>query len=273
MGKLLPSSLSKPRYLEMLKAQAEQRLSSIDESRMLNVCKTCQRTVEILGQETSNTHSVTDNPFEDDWLNTFENESCQKSSEEMQERFARVLAGEIRNPGTFSIRAIKLLGEIDSETASVFRTFCSGCISCYDLSDFGSIHESIFPKFKAGRTNRVLEKYGLSALMLGKLQESSLIPSEIEPSFLHLGFSISLKNSLMGNIEKPQIPFLFQKKHFLLKPNEEADNSDWNFMMPGILLSSIGQELMNIVEPIPIKQLNEDLIEFFADKQLQLVEV
>ena len=35
MGKLLPSSLSKPQYLEMLKAQAEQRVSSINESRLL----------------------------------------------------------------------------------------------------------------------------------------------------------------------------------------------------------------------------------------------
>ena len=65
MGKLLPS-LSKPQYMEMLKAQAEQRLSSVNESRMLNVCKTCQRTVDILGQETSDTHSATDDPYEDD---------------------------------------------------------------------------------------------------------------------------------------------------------------------------------------------------------------
>ncbi len=53
IGKLLPSSLSKPRYQEMLKAQAERRLSSINETKLLNVCKTCQRTVEILGQKTS----------------------------------------------------------------------------------------------------------------------------------------------------------------------------------------------------------------------------
>ena len=66
MGKLLPS-LSKPRYLELLKAQAEQRLSSINERRLLNVCKVCQSTGEILGQETSDTHSATDNLFEDDW--------------------------------------------------------------------------------------------------------------------------------------------------------------------------------------------------------------
>ena len=273
MGKLLPSSLSKPRYLELLKAHAEQRVSSINESRLLNVCKVCQRAGEILGQETSDIHSSIDNPFEDDWLNTFENEACQKSSEEMQERFARILAGEIERPGTFSIRAIKLLGQIDSETASIFRTFCSGCISCSDLSDSDPVYESIFPKFAVGRSNRFLEKYEISMLMLGYLQEFSLIPAEVNPSFLHTGFAISLKSSFIENIKKTRLPFLYAGKHFLLKPCTDGKNFDWDFMMPGILLSSVGQELINIVEPEPIKQLTEDLIEFFAEKQLELVEV
>ena len=160
MGKLLPSSLTKPRYQEMLKAQAERRLSSINEIRLLNVCKTCQRTGEILGQETSDPHSATDNPYEDDWLNAFENEVCQKSSEEMQERFARLLAGEIKRPETFSIRAIKLLGQIEPETASIFRTFCSGCVSFDNPSGSGIIYTSIFPKDQVGRMISFLEKYG-----------------------------------------------------------------------------------------------------------------
>ncbi len=35
----------------------------------------------------------------------------------------------------------------------------------------------------------------------------------------------------------------------------------------------VGTELINIVEPEPIEQLTEDLREFFAEKQLELVEV
>ena len=274
MGKLLPSSLSKPQYLELLKAQAEQRLSSINEGRVLNVCKTCQRTGEILGQETSDTHSATDNPFEDDWLNTFENEACQKSSEEMQERFARLLAGEIKRPGSFSIRTIKLLGQIDSETASIFRTFCSGCISFDDPSGSGSIYTSIFPKFEAGRKSKFIEKYGISLWMLGYLQEYLLLQANATPSLMHLGFSVSLKKSFIGNMEKPSIPFLYAKNYFLLKSRHDGKDLDWNFNMPCILLSSVGQELINIVEPEePITQLTEDLREFFAEKQLELVEV
>ena len=272
MGKLLPSSLSKPQYLEMLKAQAEQRLSSINESRLLNVCKVCQRSGEILGQKALKIPDATDNPYEDDWLNTFESEACQKSSEEMQERFARILAGEIKRPGTFSIRTIKLLGEIDSDIASIFRTFCSGCISFDDPVGSGSIYKSIFPKFKVGRYVSFLEKYGLNGVMLSYLKEFSLLQIETPPSMLS-EYALPIPKCFVSGLEKPPTPFLYAGKYFLLKHHNDKKELDWNFMMPGFFLSSIGTELINIVEPEPIEQLTEDLREFFAEKQLELVEV
>ena len=273
MGKLLPSSLTKPRYLELLKAQSEQRLPSIDESRVLNVCKICQRAVEILEQETADTHSTADNLLEDDWLSTFENEACHKSSEEMQERFARILAGEIKRPGSFSIRTIKLLGQIDSNLASIFKTFCSGCISYDDPSGSGFICNSFFPKFDSGAQTQFIEKYELSSWMLECLQEYTLLPAHATPSLMHLGFSFSLENSFIANVEKTPYPFLYAENYFLLKSCQDKEKPDWNFRMPGISLSSVGRELINIVEPEPIEQLTEDLIEFFGEKQLELVEV
>ena len=273
IGKLLPSSLSKPQYLEMLKAQAEQRLSSINESRLLNVCQVCQRAGEILGETNPNIHLDNDDHlYEDDWLNTFESEACQKSSEEMQERFARVLAGEIKNPGTFSIRAIKLLGEIDSETASTFKTFCSGCVSFDNPIGSGIIYTSFFPKFNRASSN-VLRNYGLNDRRLSQLQEFSLLHTDATSSPFRLGFSRIIKDSFMGNIEKPLTPLLYANNYFLLKSHNDEDEPDWDFKIPGILLSLVGQELMNIVEPEPIEQLTEDLKSYFAEKQLELVEV
>lgn len=273
MGKLLPSSLTKPRYLELLKAQSEQRLSSINERRLLNVCKVCQRAGEILEQDVVDIPSASDTPCEDDWLNTFENEACQKSSEEMQERFARILAGEIKRPGTFSIRAVKLLGQIEPETASIFRTFCSGCVSFDNPSGSGIIYTSIFPKYQVGRMSDFLKKYGLNRTMLSNLQEFSLFRNEIPPPNLFNEPVLNIQTSLIGNLENSATPFLYAGKYFLIKQQENKKELDWDFMMPGFFLSSIGAELMNIVEPEPIEQLTEDLIEFFAEKQLELVEV
>ena len=49
----------------------------------------------------------------EDWFNIFEKEASQKSTEDMQRRFARVLAGEIEKPGSYSIRTLKVLGELN----------------------------------------------------------------------------------------------------------------------------------------------------------------
>jgi hypothetical protein len=44
--------------------------------------------------------------IEDDWLNFFVRISEDKSSEELQQLFGRILSGEIRRPGSFSLRAL-----------------------------------------------------------------------------------------------------------------------------------------------------------------------
>ena len=271
IGKLLQSSLSKPGYIEQLKEQADQRMLSFDEKRPLNVGNICQRTGEILGKEDFNTIVASDNPYEDDWLSTFENESCHKSSQEMQERFARMLAGEIKRPGTYSIRAIRQLGQIDPEMASVFRTFCSGCIAFDNPSGSGLVYTSIFPSFRVSFSS-FLNKYGINNRMIFNLQEFSLLATEIRPH-LTRGPALNIQKCLVGNSESPPTPFLYAGKYFLLKTHDNEKNPDWNFKMPGIFLSSLGNELINIVEPDPIEQLSEDLKEFFESKQLEMIEV
>lgn len=65
----------------------------------------------------------------DDWLNHFEKEASQKSTREMQLLFGRILAGEIQRPSSFSIKTVKLVAELDSRVAGLFRTLCSLSIS------------------------------------------------------------------------------------------------------------------------------------------------
>lgn len=272
ISKLFPSSLSKPRYTELLKKQAEQRLLSLDEKRQLNVHTITERTVEILKEEGFNTSTPTDNPDEDDWLSTFENESCHKSSEDMQERFARMLAGEIKRPGTFSIRAIKTLGQIDSSTASIFRKFCSGCVSFDSPSGSGLIYNSIFPTLGNKSSIYLIGKYEINTKMLSRLQEFSLLESEVRASFA-ADPVLDLQECLIGNSENPPTPFLYAGKYYLIKHHNDKKDVDWNFSLPGFFLSSLGDELACIIEPEPIQELSVDLKEFFKNKQLELLEV
>ena len=76
-------------------------------------------------QQSDNQAEETINP---DWFNIFEKEASQKSSEDMQLRFAQVLADEIEKPGSHSIKAVKALGEMDQTIANLFQKLCSVCV-------------------------------------------------------------------------------------------------------------------------------------------------
>ena len=76
--------------------------------------------------DTDPNHKIGD--ISDDWLNQFRDVACKKSSEEAQDLFSKVLAGEIRKPGSFSLRALTTLSDMNQEVAQLFQRFCSLCL-------------------------------------------------------------------------------------------------------------------------------------------------
>ena len=56
-----------------------------------------------------------------DWLNYFAGYAEKTSSEKVQDLWAKVLAGEIRHPGSFSLMTLRLLAELDQRMASWFQ--------------------------------------------------------------------------------------------------------------------------------------------------------
>ena len=56
-----------------------------------------------------------------DWLNYFGGYAGKASSERIRDLWARVLAGEIRRPGSFSRATLRLLAELDQQMASRFE--------------------------------------------------------------------------------------------------------------------------------------------------------
>lgn len=61
-----------------------------------------------------------DQEVDPDWLNYFDGHAEKASSETARARWAKVLTGEIRRPGSFSLRTLRFLAEVDQETAAVF---------------------------------------------------------------------------------------------------------------------------------------------------------
>lgn len=63
--------------------------------------------------------------IDDDWLNLFVRLAEDKSSEELQGLFGRILAGEIRKPGSFSLRTIQFISTLSKEDAQDIPVFLS----------------------------------------------------------------------------------------------------------------------------------------------------
>ena len=83
--------------------------------------------------EKQQTDSQAEETISPDWFNVFEKEASQKSTEDMQLRFAEVLAGEILSPGSHSIKAVKALGNMDQNIAELFQRLCSMSVVLEDF--------------------------------------------------------------------------------------------------------------------------------------------
>ena len=62
------------------------------------------------------------------FLNKIERHAEDASTEELRERWGRVLAAEVRKPGTITPRAMRIVDELDASTALLFEKFCESRI-------------------------------------------------------------------------------------------------------------------------------------------------
>ncbi len=203
--------------------------------------------------------------IDDDWFNIFEKEASQKSGEEMQRRFARVLAGEIQKPGSYSIRAVKILSEMNKNIASIFKRLCSACIQL-SVPIYEDIMDLRVCSFGGNPGSNSLKKYGLTFDQLNRLNKYNLIISDYNSWF---NYNLCVVNENMSNL----FSFNHQEKHWVFYPLPDWDKDSNEFRITGVSLSSVGRELFQIVDQDPMPEYTEDLKKFFERKHLQMVEV
>ena len=211
----------------------------------------------------------------DDWLNSFETEARQKSTEEMQLRFGRILAGEIRQPGSYSPKAVKLLSELEQDTAALFKKFCSACVvvGVLGIPNSEQVFDARVLSLGDSLGSNTLGKYGLGLDQLNILNEYSLITSSDVPLYDYNLVSLYDYNLCIKYEGNPvPLPFQHQGKDWILSPISERDNKP-EFRVSGVGLSRVGHELFHIVDQDPMPDYTEDLKKYFASQKLQMVEV
>lgn len=214
---------------------------------------------------TSENHANMQDPnseLSDDWLNEFENLARSKSSEDMKLIFGKILSGEIFRPGTFSIRTIRLISQLDNEAAKIFQQLCNCSIS-FHLE--GKIYDARVVSFDGSPSSNSLSKYNLHFSNLNILQEYGLIIPEYN-STRPYSTSIANENNVIGN------SLCFQNKHYGLIPTDR-EKYDKELKLTGVGFTKAGKELLSIIPIENVENYRADFIEFLTKKHLRLVEV
>ena len=72
--------------------------------------------------DTAQASSSDDPPaIDEDWMNLFSDYAARASSDWLREQWGRILAGEIRRPGTFSLTTLRVIAEMDAQLARSFQ--------------------------------------------------------------------------------------------------------------------------------------------------------
>lgn len=100
------------------------------------------------GQEQAAQSTEPLSDLDDDWLNVFERYAEDASTERMQKLWGRVLAGEVRKPGRFSVRTLRFLSEFSQRDAVLFADFCN--------SAFGGLAPTVLVKPEGGNVTDLL---------------------------------------------------------------------------------------------------------------------
>ena len=202
----------------------------------------------------------------DDWLNNFENEARQKSTQDMQLYFGRILAGEIKKPGSYSIQAVRTLGDLNQNDAILFKKLCSICV-ILEIPTVGHVLDVRVPSLGGNAGSNALRKYGLSFDHLNILNGFDLIIPDYNSWF---DYQLCIAN------ENPLAIIAFRLRHqgqaWVLLPSPEREKGK-EFRLSGVALSRVGRELFSIVDPDPMENYTEDLKKFFARQNLQMVTV
>ena len=199
---------------------------------------------------------------DDDWFEVYRREAADRSEGEMREAFVRVLEGEVRQPGTFSVQALRVLGSISTTTAAEFRRAASVCLS--------SPNDTRVPAVGGNLNNNCLQDVGLSYDVLMRLTENGLVRPDFA-SWMPYGpiHDFNPEQRLPPNM---QHPFHHQGRRWVLA-GTTAPLKQKSLRVPGAAFSTAGRELLSVVDQEAMPQFTERLKAHFAKSNYQMKEV
>lgn len=204
-----------------------------------------QNNIETITLQALNQLESTAKPeeMERDWITYFFEQCRIVSDSEMQALWAKLLASEANNPGSFSKRTVNLVGLLDKKDAQLFTK----------LSSFN---------WKIGKLQplildvdaEIYTKEGINFETLEHLETLGLIMFNNLTGYVRRGFS---KRTIVS----------FQNKHFIIEFPKEANNS---LEIGKVRLTSIGMELGKICCPDEMLSFDDYVINHWLQEGIKI---
>jgi hypothetical protein len=178
---------------------------------------------------------------EDNWITNFFDKSRIVSDADMQQLWAKVLAGESNTPGTFSRRTVNLLPDLDKRDAELFKTLCG----------FGWIIGGVIPLVFDSEID-LYNRHGINFETLSHLESLGLIQFGTLAGFQFSGTWKNLAVSYYGR----QVVLTF--------PGDGK-----NTLATGkVLLTKAGKELATVCGSTPVEGFFEFVYEQWGHQSL-----
>ena len=253
--------LAEPENLSKVMERVERLEQRQQDERIANVLSVLEKTVEALADK-----EVSGQQPDSRWISLFTESAQHASTDELQDTWARILAGETERPGSISVRTLNTLNGLDQTTARLFIRLCS--MAMYISLSEGEYLDYRVPSLEGSAASNSLQDYGISFDNLNMLNEHGLVISDYN-SLQDYGVCIA------GYI--PQIPlnqtalgFTYQGKNWGLVPDGEREHNQ-EFQVNGVALTRTGRELARVVELEPVPKYEEALVAYFSKNGLTMV--
>ena len=189
-------------------------------------------------------------PIDDDWVGFFKDKVDVLETEEARVLFGKVLAGEVKQPGSFSKKALSILAEMNQSTAALFETLCNLSSSWPAAPDVRVITMNI-----GNPGANALSPFGMPYRNLNLLNEAGLIIADYNSWFNAQEFSVD-------ELEVAGAKFRLEATAKLDTPEKDPEPLS---RVNGVAFTAAGRELRNIVALKPNEEFIARLTQAFAE--------
>jgi uncharacterized repeat protein (TIGR03899 family) len=208
--------------------RAIERLSYVELRRQRNIDAIVNSAYPVLPD------TVDTMPVNEDWIVQFFDFCKDIGNEEMQRLWAKLLAGEVAHPGTFSPRTLHALKTMRREDAETFAKFCSFIWKVDNL---------LLVRFRIGEVHEIAKNEGLDSLKLTQLDNLGLV------KYSYFTNRVSINENF-------EVTY-FEKKYLI----EASD--DVSLSVSSDILTDIGTELFPICNPVHNEAYHNAVLEYF----------